>query len=125
MAEPAVEVAAGLDARAQRRALYRVGAAGVADLVHLAWAEALAGAPGDAGRLARAFGAMLKTARRWNDPKLPVGGEDVVALGVAEGPEVGRVLAQIEAWWEAGDYRAGRDEALAKLGELVDAAATG
>ncbi len=43
-----------------------------------------------------------------------------VALGVPKGPAVGRLLAEVEAWWEAGDYRATRKEALAKLGELAE-----
>ena len=121
MVEPAVAVAAGLDVRAQRRALYRVGSAPFADLVYLAWAEALARAPEDQVALARAHGAMIETARAWESPKLPVKGADVVALGVERGPAVSRLLAAVEAWWEAGDYRASRSETLKKLGELAKA----
>jgi poly(A) polymerase len=119
MVEPAVAVAAGLDVRARRRALYRVGSAPFADLVYLAWAEALARAPEDREALARAHGAMIETAREWESPRLPVRGADVVALGVKSGPAVSRLLAAVEEWWEAGDYRASRTETLKKLGELV------
>ncbi len=122
MVEPAVAVAAGLDVRARRRALYRVGSAPFADLVYLAWAEALARAPGDREALARAHGAMIETAREWESPRLPVRGADVVALGVKRGPAVSRLLSAVEEWWEAGDYRASRKETLKKLGELVAAA---
>ena len=125
MVEPTVAVAAGLDVRARRRALYRVGSAPFADLVYLAWAEALARAPEDRVALARAHGAMIETAREWESPRLPVRGADVVALGVKRGPAVSRLLAAVEEWWEAGDYRASRPETLKKLGELVKAARTG
>ena len=125
MVEPAVAVAAGLAVRARRRALYRVGSAPFGDLVYLAWAEALARAPEDRVALARAHGAMIETAREWQSPRLPVRGADVVALGVERGPAVSRLLAAVEEWWEAGDYRASRSETLKKLGELVKAVSAG
>ena len=75
--------------------------------------------------LARAHGAMIETAREWESPRLPVRGADVVALGVERGPAVSRLLAAVEAWWEAGDYRASRTETLKKLGELVKAVSAG
>ncbi len=79
--------------------------------------DAWAAAPGDAG----AFRAMLATAAAWEDPALPVKGADVAALGVPAGPEVGRLLAAVEAWCQDGDYRADRAEALATLKALLDA----
>ncbi len=121
MVTPPVAVPAGLDVAARRRALYRTGAALFSDLVYLAWAELLARAPEDHEALAAAFAPMLATARAWEDPKLPVKGADAVALGVADGPPVGALLARIEDWWEAGDYRAGRRATLAKLEELAAA----
>ena len=48
-------------------------------------------------------------------PVLPVAGRDVVAAGVAPGPEVGRVLRRVEAWWLAGGCRADRPRTLAEL----------
>ncbi len=119
MVEPPVAVAAGRDVRDQRRALYRLGAALFADLAYLAWAEALAGDASERDALARAHGALLETARAWEDPRLPVRGADVVALGVERGPAVSRLLAAIEDWWQAGDYRASRKATLKKLGELA------
>ncbi len=113
LATPAVAIAAGDDVRAQRRALYRVGRTLFVDLVSMAWAAA----PGDAG----AFRAMLATATAWEDPALPVKGADVAALGVPTGPEVGRLLAAVEAWWQDGDYRADRAAALERLKALIDA----
>ena len=113
LATPAVAIAADDSVRVQRRALYRVGRALFVDLVTMAWAAA----PGDAG----AIRAMLATAAAWEDPALPVKGADVAALGVPVGPEVGRVLTAVEAWWQDGDYRADRAETLERLKALVDA----
>jgi poly(A) polymerase len=112
MAAPAVAITGGLDVTDQRRALYRLGRAPFADLVHLAWAEA-----GDTG--APAFTAMLETARAWQAPRLPVKGRDAIALGMPQGPAVGELMAAIETWWIAGDFRATRKQTLAKLRELV------
>ncbi len=50
-------------------------------------------------------------------PVFPLAGRDVVALGIAPGPEVGRVLARIRAWWRAGGCAAGREACLARLHE--------
>jgi poly(A) polymerase len=111
LAAPAIAIAAGDDVRAQRRALYSVGRALFVDLVYLAWAAA----PGDAG----AFRAMLATAADWQDPALPVKGADVAALGVPAGPEVGRLLAAVETWWQDGDYRADRAATLEMLKALA------
>jgi poly(A) polymerase len=56
---------------------------------------------------------------------LPVKGQDAVDLGVPAGPEVGRLLAEVEKWWEEGDYRASRAEGLEKLKALIGARRTG
>ncbi|MCH7554396.1 MAG: CCA tRNA nucleotidyltransferase [Proteobacteria bacterium] len=106
---PALELGADLDPAAQRRALYRLGAGRFIDLAYLAWAETEK--PG--------FDAMVKTARNWRPPALPVGGDDVMALGVESGPRVGRLLAAVEDWWISGDFKADREAALAKLATLA------
>ena len=48
-----------------------------------------------------------------------VKGEDVLALGVPTGEAVGSALRQIEEWWIGEDFRPGRDEALARLKEVI------
>lgn len=94
------------DERAQRRALHRLGAALYRDLVLLAAADGAAG---------ERVPALLALAEAWRPRALPVKGSDVTALGVPAGPEVGRLLAELETWWEAGDFRADRRAALAEL----------
>jgi poly(A) polymerase len=106
LAAPSETVDLAGDARAQRRALYRLGADLYRDLVLLRAAE-----QGDVVR-ARP---LLTRAAVWRPLEFPLKGRDVTALGIAEGPEVGRLLAAVEAWWQDGDFRGDRDAALAEL----------
>jgi poly(A) polymerase len=94
--------------RDRRPALYRLGADRYRDLVRLAAAEA---GPEAAPALAEALAAVAA----WRAPTLPVSGKDVVAAGVAPGPEVGRLLGEIEDWWAAADFRPDRAACLARL----------
>jgi poly(A) polymerase len=112
LAAPPVAVALAAGAAAQRSALYRLGAARYGDLVLLG-----AAASGDAAR-ARA---LLEFAATWKKPRFPVQGRDLVARGLEPGPEVGRILAALEAWWQAGDFRAGRKDCLAELERRLEA----
>lgn len=118
MATPAVVVGPGDEPKAQRRALHRLGVPLYRDLVWLAWAERRA-AVGEGAEDGERFRAMLGRARRWRPVKFPLRGADVKALGVPAGPEVGRLLAELEAWWEAGDFKAKRKACLEKLRSLA------
>jgi poly(A) polymerase len=53
--------------------------------------------------------------RVWLRPELPVKGRDASALGVPKGPEIGRLLKELEDWWIAGDFAADRESCLAEL----------
>jgi poly(A) polymerase len=99
------------DERAQRRALYRLGTERYGDLALLLAAEGHI----DRARLAE----MLACAAAWETPHFPIGGRDVTALEIPPGPEVGRLLAAVRGWWEAGDFRADRAACLARLDELI------
>jgi poly(A) polymerase len=94
------------DAQAQRKLLYRLGRAAYVDRVLLT--AAVSGAT-------RKVKPLLMLAARWRPVSFPLRGADVTALGVPPGPEVGRLLAAIEAWWEAGDFKASRRACLAEL----------
>jgi poly(A) polymerase len=110
---PALAVGADMDVAARGRALYRLGRERFVDLALLAWAaEPLPDAA--------AWRAHLAAAEAWVRPILPVGGTDVLALGLPPGPRVGELLAAVERWWEAGGFRAGRADALAKLREMTN-----
>lgn len=99
----------------QRRLLYGLGTERFRDLTLLAWSHVRAdeGYPpaGDNDR----WMAMLDLAEEWTVPSFPLRGEDVVALGVPAGPEVGRRLNALRDWWEAQDFRPDRTELLERL----------
>lgn len=105
LAPPAVVLEPGLDPAGRRQVLYDLGPAIYRDLVLLAWAA-------DREGHADAWRAMLATARDWTAPALPLRGADVTALGVPKGPEVGRIVAAVEAWWRARDFQPGREACL-------------
>jgi poly(A) polymerase len=98
--------------RAQRRALYRLGAGRYSDIALLLTAEgAMSGQ-----RLTE----LLVLARNWIPPAFPLTGHDVTGLGVRPGEKVGKLLDAVRDWWEAGGYGADRAACLARLQELVD-----
>jgi poly(A) polymerase len=99
------------DARAGRRALYRLGAERTRDLAFLIAADGGI----DEARLEE----LLAQAAGWTPSVFPLAGRDVTALGIPPGPRVGRLLAELRDWWEAGDFAADRAACLAKLQEIA------
>lgn len=80
---------------ARRAALYRHGAEAVVDARLLR-----AAATGED------VAADLRLAGSWTRPVFPLGGVDVVALGIPPGPRVGELLRRVEEWWIMGDFAA-------------------
>lgn len=107
---PAPEGGAGASPRALRLAIHRDGAQAVRDRVLLAAARA--------NPVADARAALAAIAA-WENPRLPVAGEDVLALGYAAGREVGRLLGAVEEWWAARDFAPDRAACLAELRRLT------
>lgn len=66
--------------------------------------------------LARAY----ETIRAWNVPMLPVKGGELVELGIAPGPEIGRLQRDLEHWWIASDFALERDELLSLAKNLLE-----
>jgi poly(A) polymerase len=96
------------DEAAARAAIYRLGKGVFADRVKRAWA-----ASGGAEEAARR---LLALAEAWEVPRFPLGGADALAAGVAAGPDIGRLLREVEDWWVAADFPpAGAREKLAEL----------
>jgi poly(A) polymerase len=88
----------GLDEKAQRAALYRLGGEAFRENVALGWARANA-APDDAD-----WQRLLDLPHRWTVPKLPFAGRDLLLRGLPPGPHIGQILAAFEAWWIAEDF---------------------
>jgi poly(A) polymerase len=91
-----------------RKQIYDLGNALALDLLLVDWREP------DSDAL-RAFEIL----RDWPRPELPLKGRDVSALGVPAGPEIGRLLKDLEDWWIAGDFAADREQCLAQLRRRV------
>jgi poly(A) polymerase len=90
------DIVSWMSPKAVRQKVWRLGAAAFADKVRLAWA----GRGGNAIQ----WRALLPIAETWPRPALPLTGAEVMAAGVPEGPQVGRVLAEVEAWWVDNDF---------------------
>ncbi len=95
--------------------IYRYGAQAFVDGALMAWVRS-GDDPDNEARRKR-----VTLAERWQAPALPVRGADVLELGVAPGPDVGRVIAAFEDWWIVEGFPS--DQALieAKLAKLVRA----
>lgn len=81
-----------------RRHLYRIGAKTWDRAALVAWARSDA-ATDDAARQHR-----LDLPQYWPVPVLPLRGADIIARGIAPGPEVGKILAAFEEWWISADF---------------------
>ncbi len=86
--------------------LYRLGARGYLGRVLLAWA-ATGAAPDDKDWH---FAASL--AAGWQRPSFPLGGADLIALGLMPGPALGALLKDLEEQWIAGGFCADRETLL-------------
>lgn len=86
----------GLDDREVRALVYQEGRQTVTDRL----VRALSHKPARRDR----YDALVDLVEAWPVPRLPVGGREVAALGVAPGPETGALLKAFEAAWVAEDF---------------------
>lgn len=100
---------------AARVCLYAAGEAAYRERLLLAWARS-----GDPPSHA-AWRSRLTLPERWKPARFPIGGADVLALGVPAGPRVGELLRALEEWWIAGDFAADETALREKLNELASA----
>ena len=100
-----LEPTEALTPRLARRRLYEMGATAFRDRL------LLGAQPHDGARV----GPLLAVAQAWRRPSFLLDGETIKAAGVSQGPEIGRVRREVEAWWIAQDFpqdRAALDAAL-------------
>jgi poly(A) polymerase len=109
-------IAEQLSAKAARRLLYRIGVARFRDKVLLRWASAHSGKGSGSG----AWRMLLEIAENWQRPRFALSGRDVMQAGVPEGPDVGRILAQVEDWWVGGDFTADEGALRDRLRAVID-----
>ncbi len=104
-----------LSMREVRRALYGMGLQLFKDRVMLGWA--------DDGKTTNAFQwrALLAMADTWERPEIPLSGSMIKAAGVPEGPEIGRVRAEVEEWWIDSDFTDDEFSIIERLKAVVQA----
>ena len=100
---------------AARTALYRLGPELYRGGVLLAWSESRAAV--DDPHWAR----LAALADEWEAPAFPLKGEDLLALGMEPGPQVGAVLRAVEQRWIDSDFAADRETLLGWSRELIAA----
>jgi poly(A) polymerase len=59
--------------------------------------------------------ALLSLAQSWTRPVFALDGNDVMAQGFEEGPEIGVLLRDVERWWVEQDFAPGRTALLERL----------
>jgi poly(A) polymerase len=104
-----------LSMREMRRALYLMGNELFKDRVSLGWAE------DRRGHNAFQWRALLAMADSWERPVMPLTGDMIKAAGVPEGPEIGRVRAEVEEWWIDSDFIEDEFSIIERLKAIVQA----
>jgi poly(A) polymerase len=107
---------ARMDEATARRRLYRLGEDRYRDRLLLAWARS-----GENSE-ATAWRELATLPERWSAPKFPLKAADFLARGIAQGPQLGRVLGSAEDAWLAAGFpldetalNAIADQAVARL----------
>lgn len=110
-----VKIISYLSIREVRRALYRLTPEVFKDKVMLGWAadRKQSNAP--------QWRALLALADSWQRPDMPLSGHEVMAAGVQNGPDVGRIMAEVEEWWIDSDFTDDKFSIIERLKAVVQA----
>jgi poly(A) polymerase len=109
------KIVAYLSIREVRKALYLMGVELFKDRVMLGWAE------DRKGHNTFQWRAMLAMADSWVRPDFPLTGQMIMAAGVPEGPEIGRVRREVEEWWIDADFTDDEFSIIERLKAIVQA----
>ncbi|MBA8880574.1 CCA tRNA nucleotidyltransferase [Phyllobacterium myrsinacearum] len=101
--------------------LYRSDGQGMIDRLRLALVSARMDALNDNAAMMRAghLSKLLEFAERYEKPKFPVTGGDLVAAGLEKGPEVGKLQRALEDTWIDSGFILDRSALLARIPEFV------
>jgi poly(A) polymerase len=109
------KIVAYLSIKEVRKALYLMGVELFKDRVMLGWAE------DRKGHNTFQWRAMLAMADSWVRPEFPLTGQMIKAAGVPEGPEIGRVMREVEEWWVDADFTDDEFSIIERLKAIVQA----
>lgn len=104
-----------MSVREMHQCLYRIGHQTFHDRARLYWAE------DPKENNAVNWRALIAMAATWERPVLPLTGENVLSAGVPAGPEVGRILGQVEDWWVDVDFIDDEFSLIERLKAIVQA----
>ncbi len=116
---PAVK--ADLAGTALDRMLYRHGETGIVTRLRLAVASARGAAGGNPSAMAESLQLqhLLTRAEAYRKPVLPVTGADLIAAGIAAGPKLGEILAQMERYWVERNFTPEKQDLLSRLEDFA------
>ncbi|MEO9612096.1 MAG: CCA tRNA nucleotidyltransferase [Nitratireductor sp.] len=102
------------------RLAYRAGRAGFDDRLRLALASARARAVTDDTAMIEAGGyyRLNKFLDGWTMPDFPLGGADLIAIGIPAGPKMGNALRDLEEIWIDSGFVLDRDALLARAADM-------
>ena len=102
------------------RLAYRAGRAGFDDRLRLALASARARAFTDDTAMIEAGGyyRLKKFLDGWTMPEFPLGGADLIAIGIPAGPKMGNALRDLEEIWIDSGFVLDRDALLARAADM-------
>lgn len=103
------------------RDLYRFGTEGIIAVIKLELAGTRASAEGNPKAMARAgrLSVLLDRAQKYERPRFPLTGSDVLAAGADAGPKVGEALRKLEDEWISSSFSMDRAKLLARLPEVL------
>ena len=104
-----------MSGQALRRAIWVLGASACRDQLLLSWAEDFTPAA------VSEWGRQLELVDTWRPPAIPISGDDILSMGVEEGPRVGRVRKAFDDWWLDQDFPEDMLAALDRLKRLSTA----
>jgi len=116
MANPGVDVSVDMKEADVRKLVYLLGNDTARSLLLLAAAKSVD---------RRNPEILYRVATTFRPPRFPLLGDDLLRMGYASGPEVGRVLHLIEKWWIGKDFAPGRAECLQMLNDEFKRGARG
>ena len=119
LVNPKNQLSVSLNHNLKRQKIRRFGNARAVDLILLTWAGELAQSKRSPRQGKDDYLRLLKQCIDWTAPIFPVSGTDVLNLGVKRGPEVGKILAIIETWWESMGCEPTRTSCLRQLVLIV------
>jgi len=94
-----------------RRALYAAGGD--------RWRTRILAAAAAAPAAAQRWLELYRLPETWSVPTFPLRGSDALAAGIPAGPDVGRILREVEAWWVEQDFAADEAALRRRLAEIA------